>query len=80
MICGWQYVPLFDHYTLRAQNLYETSDWLRMYIIFVTYVFFLMHLLRKTELPNSLLKNMVAIFTFAKLSLSSKQKLVSRSR
>jgi len=51
-----------------------------MYIIFVTYVFFLIYLLRKTELPHSLLKNTVAISTFAKLALASKQKLVSRSR
>jgi hypothetical protein len=71
---------LFDHYTLLAQNLYETNDWLRMYIIFVTYVFLLVRLLRKTELPHSLLKNLVVISTFAKLALVSRTKLVSRSR
>jgi hypothetical protein len=70
---------MFDRYTLLAQNWYETNDWLRMYIIFVTYVFILIHPLRKSELPHSLLKNTVAISTFAKLALVSKQKLVSRS-
>jgi hypothetical protein len=47
-----------------------------MYIILVTYVFILMHLLRKTELPHSLFKN-IAISSFAKVALGSEQKRVS---
>lgn len=42
-------------------------------------MFILMHLLRKTEPLNSLFKNVDAISEFAKLALSSKQKLVSKS-